>query len=188
MNACAIGYCDRPSYARGWCQPHYGRWHHTGKPQGRTPRDRFLKRLWGNIDFDAPGGCWQWTGSINHNGYGQITVGMYGRHKTFLAHRAVYQQIVGPIRSETLDHLCRNRACVNPSHLEPVTQRVNLLRGMSPAAQAARRDCCPRGHPYLPNNLLRGEKYRKCKRCHREREAARRERLRAERSGAEVAA
>lgn len=72
-----------------------------------------------------PAACWAWTGSLNGDGYGKVRVG--GR--LVLAHRLAYETCVGPIPAGlVVDHLCNNRACVRPSHLEPVTQAVNLAR------------------------------------------------------------
>lgn len=73
-----------------------------------------------------PAACWTWTGSLNGDGYGKLRVD--GRMS--LAHRVAYETCVGPIEDGlVLDHLCNNRACVRPSHLEPVTQGENLARG-----------------------------------------------------------
>lgn len=70
--------------------------------------------------------CMPWPGLINHKGYGKISIGGKGRQ----AHRAVYENVVGPIPDGlVIDHLCRNRCCVNPDHMEPVTNRENILRG-----------------------------------------------------------
>ena len=72
-------------------------------------------------------GCWVWLGAKMRNGYGQLVVG--GVH--YAAHRYAYQELVGAIPAGLdLDHLCRNRACTNPDHLEPVTRSENLLRGL----------------------------------------------------------
>jgi hypothetical protein len=113
--------------------------------------------------FSAPeSGCWEWTGAITRLGYGNAYVG--GR--TMLAHRAVYEALVGPVPNGlTLDHLCRNRGCVNPAHLEPVTHRENVLRGEGFAARHARKTHCPRGHPYDEKNTewYRGGRY--CRAC-----------------------
>lgn len=73
-----------------------------------------------------PSGCWQWTGAIDKTGYGRFTI---GRGRSQAAHRFAYELHVGPILPGLdLDHLCRNRWCVNPAHLEPVTRSVNLSR------------------------------------------------------------
>lgn len=71
-------------------------------------------------------GCWIWLGELNRNGYGRVCV----KGKRPVAHRHVYETLVGPIpEGLLLDHLCRVRCCVNPSHLEPVTPKENTLRG-----------------------------------------------------------
>lgn len=100
--------------------------------------DRFVAKV-DNFDVD---GCWLWVGAIDKNtGYGRFHAGD-GR-RTVNAHRFAYETFVGPIPPGLdLDHLCRVRACVRPSHLEPVTRRENLLRGETlAAAHAANRDC-----------------------------------------------
>ena len=88
-------------------------------------------------------GCWLWTGSTRGAGYADFRVG--GKNR--LAHRVSYEATFGPIPDGlTLDHKCRVRCCVNPHHLEPVTQRVNTLRGISPSAKNAAKIQCDQGH------------------------------------------
>ncbi len=112
-------------------------------------------------------GCWVWRGSKDRAGYGRIS---HARENA-LVHRLAYELLVGPIPDGlTLDHLCRNRACYNPEHLEPVTNKENVLRGVSPSAQHAKKTHCPRGHPYAGDNLYvarRGN--RGCRTCQRAR-------------------
>lgn len=132
-------------------------------------------------------GCWLWTGAINRHGYGQF---LLSDGKRRAAHRVVYEVMVGPIpEGLQLDHLCRNRACVNADHLEPVTSRENTMRGDSPKLQALRwllKTHCPQGHEYDEANTYRyrnhytGRPARACRACHRERQARRVARLRAE--------
>jgi hypothetical protein len=110
----------------------------------------------------APNGCWVWVAARDNHGYGRY--GIDGRAAT--AHRVAYQTLVGPIPDGLhLDHLCRVRACVNPEHLEPVTCRENVLRGVGPSALHSVKTHCPEGHEYTEENtyLYRGMRY--CQTC-----------------------
>lgn len=109
-------------------------------------------------------GCWEWVGARSA-GYGGIMVG----GKRVGAHRYVYEQLVGQIpKGLSLDHLCRNHACVNPDHLEPVTHRVNVLRGIGEAAKNAAKTYCKRGHELERDR--RGRRW--CRTCHRDHQRA----------------
>ena len=97
-------------------------------------------------------GCWLWDRAISQTGYGNICVD--GKYRG--AHRVVYEALVGPIPEGLhLDHRCRVRACVNPNHLEPVSQRENSLRGVGAAAVNARQTHCRHGHELTPENTYR---------------------------------
>ena len=119
------------------------------------PARPFADRLWEKV---AVGDCWEWTGALTY-GYGVIGIG--GR--TRRAHRVAYELLVGPIlEGLTIDHLCRNRACVNPDHLEPVPHLENLRRGRH-ANQNTAKAVCLRGHEYQKRG---GRRY--CKTCRSE--------------------
>jgi hypothetical protein len=108
-------------------------------------------------------GCWEWTAARNSYGYGQI----WRDGRMAPAHRVLYELLVGPIPEGLhIDHLCRNRGCVRPDHLEPVTCRENLLRGETLPAKQAATTHCPSGHEYAGANLrVETSGKRKCKTC-----------------------
>jgi hypothetical protein len=111
-------------------------------------------------------GCWIWIGAKTHDGYG--TVKFCGKVKS--VHCLIYFHCRGTIKTGfELDHLCRNRACSNPEHLQPVTHKTNILRGCSPQAINAKKTHCKHGHPFSGDNLrIEGEgkhRRRRCKIC-----------------------
>lgn len=115
----------------------------------------------------AGNGCWIWNHVPTNSGYGAFCLDRIPR----AAHRVVYELIKGPIpQGMQLDHLCRNRVCVNPDHLEPVTCRENLLRGSEThAARNAIKTHCKYGHPFSGANLGADRHgYKRCLTCHRE--------------------
>lgn len=114
-------------------------------------------------------GCWEWIAGRSTFGYG---ITNYQR-KQMKAHRASYLVFCGDVpEGLELDHLCRNRACINPAHLECVTSRENTLRGIGPAAMHAAKTHCLHGHEFSPENTRIDSKgHRICRACHRERQA-----------------
>ena len=127
-------------------------------------RERFETHI-KKLDND----CWKWVGEINKDtGYGHHITSNDATKKDHLAHRYSYELYVGKIpKGLTLDHLCRNRWCVNPEHLEITTLKENILRGVSQAAINARKTHCIRGHQLSGNNLYITPKdsRRQCKKC-----------------------
>jgi len=100
------------------------------------------------------GDCWEWTGVRQRNGYGRCRRG----DRDVLVHRLAYQVAVGPIpEGLQVDHLCRNRACIRPDHLEAVSLKVNCHRSDSVGGINARKTRCPKGHPYDAENTWLGQ-------------------------------
>lgn len=134
------------------------------------PIERLLRRVDKRAD-----GCWQFTGALRKDGYSQVQL-TGRRSKKALGHRLAYVSLVGPVPDGLeLDHLCRNRACVNPAHLEPVTRSVNILRGTAPARTIeyfdelwANRTHCPNGHELAVVGIHTEPStgHRQCRACH----------------------
>lgn len=126
--------------------------------------------------LDVETGCWDWIGAKYRNGYGSTKV--IGTRRSCMAHRLSYLILRGAIdETLVLDHLCRNRACINPDHLEQVTQAENLrragtiLRIISSAKERGSRPTCPKGHPLSGENLYTypsNPTHRACRICMRE--------------------
>ena len=123
-------------------------------------KGRFLERI------KVFGECWEWQGTVAANGYGRCSMD----NRNDMAHRVSYKLFVGPIADGmTIDHLCRNKRCVNPSHLEVVTSRENTLRGDTIAAENAAKSCCHKGHPLYGENLYMSRRgSRVCRECQKQ--------------------
>ncbi len=120
---------------------------------------RLPKRFWAKVTI-TENGCWEWTGATNGNGYGHIRFD--GRMQ--YVHRLIYQHCSEPIPSGlTIDHLCRTRSCVNLQHLEPVTGRENMRRGLR-----AQQTHCIHGHEFnKANTYIASNGTRHCRICDR---------------------
>lgn len=126
-----------------------------------------IDNFWSKVDKTDT--CWNWKGTKNPDGYGlfrvdKIKVG---------SHRFSYELHKGKIsKGFVIDHLCRNRSCVNPDHLEVVSNKENILRGISQSATNAKKTHCKHGHILSGDNLIiyfyKGKKHRYCKICSRE--------------------
>lgn len=173
---CSYPGCDRAHQAHGWCRMHYIR-SRRGTPMDapigpRPAIERFEEKL-----NHADGGCIEWTGGTNGVGYGMFFKEWAGGANTrVLAHRWYFEYKRGPIpKGLHLDHLCRNPICVNPDHLEPVTQRENTLRGVGVAAVHAKKTHCVNGHELSGDNLMirSNGRWRDCRACKREKDRRR---------------
>ena len=138
----------------------------------RWPQRSIEERFWAKVTTVGPvpcgrpelGRCWLWTAALT-DGYGCFRADT----GVIRAHRFSYNSLIGPIPDgRQIDHLCRVRRCVRPSHMEPVTLQENLARGESPSAKQARQTHCINGHPFAGDNLhitRRGRRH--CRACDR---------------------
>lgn len=186
---CVVDGCDRPMKSNGVCGTHYWRLR-RGKdllaPVRIHVRGTLEERLWAQIDKTES--CWNWTGKqVSADGYGRIALGGRGS-KRVAAHRVAYEFLVGPIPDGLeMDHLCRNRACCNPAHLEPVTLQENQRRRVAAMTH------CKWGHSLedamSPPSLRGGRRCRVCAYAHtNRRRPQRRAEARAAKAAAEAAA
>lgn len=139
------------------------------------------ERFWSKVQepFDVHNDCWLWTGALDISGYGRFRVGSHsdGTRTERKAHRWAYEFFDGPISAGMLvDHLCRNRKCVNPTHLRLVTPRQNVLENsIGTAATNAQKTFCLRGHELSSNNVyLTPSGARQCRECSRQEKQRRR--------------
>lgn len=170
---CAIddGECVPGRLKGGLCERHYRRKRLTG--QTHVDRVDHFSRY-----EVTPSGCWRWTGPLFDNGYGHISAATAG---VTLAHRAFYMRAKGEVpEGLDLDHLCRNRACVNPDHLEPVSRSINIQRGVE-ARDTGR---CKHGHDMsVPDAWIDTGRGRRCRECWRMSYRAAGQRYRAKKAG-----
>lgn len=144
-------------------------------------------RFWSKVGFNGPvpsnrpelGPCWVWKGRLD-DGYGKFDV---NHEQARRAHTLAYELLISLIPPPFVpDHLCRNRACINPGHIEPVTNRENILRGTCRAARQAVQTHCYRGHELSGRNLIVHGRCRHCRTCKNIRDNLRRRMQRRERT------
>ena len=128
--------------------------------------DQLPSRIASKVDLDPATECWNWAACTTSTGYGRVWDGQ----RADWAHRVVFTELRGAIPpGKVLDHLCRNRRCVNPDHLEPVTDGENTARGDCPDVTRERHRAqrwCKRGHPLFGHNVyLHPAGRRVCKQC-----------------------
>lgn len=133
-------------------------------PKARPQIDRFAEKI-----ALTDTGCIEWIASHNGAGYGTLAINRRGGK--VLAHRFSYEHHIGPIPAGlVIDHLCRNTLCVNPDHLEAVTETENILRGTAPTATNAAKTHCDHGHSLSGANLrITPKGWRECLECRRRR-------------------
>lgn len=169
QRTCAIPDCTSKHFGKGWCRKHYERWHRHGDPFALLREGTPAKRFWRKVVQDERG-CLVWIGGkSNKDGYGCF------REDTgsiAAAHRWAFEQVCPIPEGLELDHLCKNRACVNWAHLEPVTHAENVRRG-NVGSHFRGKTHCPQGHPYdAANTYVNDKGYRACRTCVRARTKA----------------
>lgn len=138
-----------------------------GMPMDQPPRiiGDIDARFWSKVGYAAAIDCWPWSASLNDGGYGQFMVD----GKPQRAHRIAWELLRGEIpHGLVIDHLCRNRWCVNPWHMEPVTNEENIARGLFLVTRPPQRTVCPSGHRYEGDNVrIDPQGYQRCRACER---------------------
>lgn len=165
---CVVEGCSARVRCRERCAKHYNRAMATGelKPTYQRKNRSADDKFWAMVEPAGPLECWNWRGAVNRMGHGRFVPSGYSGRGAIMAHRWSYQSLIGDVPDGlVLDHLCRNPSCVNPWHLDPVTQQVNILRGIGQAAMNAAKTHCPQGHEY---DVIDRNGYRMCRTCKRE--------------------
>lgn len=173
--------CSKNAVARGLCSTHWARWRRSAGNEFASRYGDPVKNFWSKVEVRGDDECWPWKANIEPSGYGTYQTTYEGVRFT-KAHRFAYHVSVGPVREGLdLDHTCHtndescalgnkcpHRACCNPAHLEPVTERVNVRRSRGTSGTNARKTHCIHGHELSGDNLaIRSDGGRRCRRCKR---------------------
>lgn len=179
---CSKG-CGVKAVARGLCGTHWMSWRRAQGDAFISLRGNPVARFWEKVDKRGPDDCWPWLGYVEPSGYGHFQATYQGVRFT-KSHRFGYHIASGPVpEGLDLDHVCHtrdeecragddcpHRRCCNPAHLEPVTERVNILRSTTGSAVNARKTHCIHGHPFAGDNLrITKQGTRLCMECRRAR-------------------
>ncbi len=121
------------------------------------------ERIWKFIKIPKdPNGCWIWIGCFHWNGYGQLTFD----HEHYRSHRFVYEYLVDQIpKGIELHHVCENRRCVNPFHLQPLTPKEHMMKGMGIGRINIEKTHCNHGHKFTKENIINYNGWRYCRKC-----------------------
>ena len=169
MPPCIVDGCDAPVRVLQWglCSKHDSRKRATGRVDLLTPAER----LWKRIKVRTESGCWL----LRDDGQMRYGVAKDERGVVTTAHRIAYESVHGPIpEGLVIDHMCNTPPCVNPSHLQAITQRENVLRAeTSHASRNARKTHCKHGHPLSGENLYERNGRRHCRTCRRDNQQVR---------------
>lgn len=162
---CQVVNCTADVASRGMCGRHRQRIARYGELFPVSRRSNIELYFWSLVKIPAtPDSCWNWTGPLDGSGYGRAVARQLSPTNTKMAHRWVYEQRVGTIPDGmVIDHLCRNRSCVNPEHLEPVLSAENTRRGL----HGELRIRCAHGHELSAENtyVRKSDGSRRCRRC-----------------------
>lgn len=169
VRECSIDGCDRSTRggARGWCKLHYYRWNRNGDPLATKRPELDLsidERFWSRL-MESESGCWEWQEYVDEKGYGRFWDGA----RTIRAHQYAFAALVGDVPDGLeLDHLCKNRRCANPYHLDPVTHEVNMARSDNIMLAFSDQTHCLRGHEFTTDNTyVKADGGRQCRDCSR---------------------
>lgn len=159
--------CEIPPLGgRGLCRQHYKALRRQEVIAAGGLEAAWESQFWAYVEVRQPLACWIWTGSVSKKGYGRATVA----YRANGAHRLAYEYFHGPLGLDPatgdpleIDHLCKNRGCVNPDHMEPVTHAENIWR----SARYAGHEACRQGHARAVHGGFNINGHQFCKACAR---------------------